>query len=82
MVTLQPLQYQYLCALDRGDYELASKIGWSLPRGDLARRQLITFIPDPECPGNCIRGSVRLTSSGRDAIMCYRAIIGEYSFSS
>jgi len=81
MKTLEPIQYQWLCAVERGNYLLASELSDQCPNGsELLNRGLYTYIPFDGNPDRYEQDSPRLTQAGRDAIMGYRAIIGEYSF--
>jgi hypothetical protein len=78
--TISPLQYEWLCAVERGDYLLADQLSDSLPYGELFERGLYTYspVPDPSYR-EVIPGSWRLTTAGRDAILCHRVITGSIS---
>lgn len=76
MKTISPLQYDWLCAVERENNEAVARIAKELPSGELFERGLYTCIPHPENPSGMVHGSARITQAGRDALMCYRAIIG------
>ena len=73
MKTLLPTQYQFLVAIERRDYATVIDITEREinPPNELLHRGLYTadIAHDGWYPM-----SARITSSGRDALMCYRAI--------
>lgn len=71
MISLTPLQYECMCAVERGDAETTYTLGFQLPSNELYDRGLYTCIKTGLYTGGY--GSFTLTSRGRDALMCYRA---------
>ena len=82
MKTLEPLQYDWLCAIAKKDYVVIVAIGEMFHDGEatLFKRGLYTAEPHPTEPNKYIVASFQLTTAGRDAIMCYRALMNEFSF--
>jgi hypothetical protein len=82
MKTLEPLQYDWLCAVARLDYPLVKQIADRLNGGGhLLKRGLYTCKPIPDYPGEAMTESIRITSAGHDAIMCFKALTGQFSLS-
>lgn len=73
MKCISRAQYDYLVAIESGDEEAIGRIEGLLPNnGELYHRHLYT--------GNLVSneefeyGSLKITQSGKDALMCYRAL--------
>lgn len=84
MKSLEPLEYDWLCAVNREDsqavHDIAELLYQSHGHSVLLKRGLYTCQDDPDDVRFAVKGSIRLTSAGQDALMCYRALKGEFSF--
>lgn len=81
MKSLEPLQYDCLCAVARKDNESIYRLGELLEgNGYLHQRGLYTYTPIAPGSVRGVPGSANLTQAGHDAIMCYRALKSDFSF--